>query len=665
MKNKVRKNIISALSIAALSCAFVAISVNGTTAKADVLSVDFTMQEGAEIRLVENSNGIRFAADMAKDDYDELMADATYDEVSFGMVIVPADYLTTGFELTEEKVFGADAAFSSTITENTASQKMIIDLPSPVLYDFEGDGEVMSIYGAIVNLDENNLEREYVGRAYVKYKLAGESDYAYRFASYFGDDIENNTRSMTYVAQLAINVGDDTNGSIKSTYVDSVSHVETPYEVHYFFEDAEGNFVEDAAKKIEETAGIGTQLDLSADNFEGYSLNAQSTSDLTVYANGKTLVNRYYERIDGYTAGMYVNGALGTTLEFQYDGEFAGTVKYSDPSGGHDNGHWSDYGIMFSATKNVQSPNWWNNEFVVAGYKYLKLDVYVESGTTKLTVNADGNDTAEAAGYFTPYSATYTIGTEITATSYLYDRATGEATNLLSEDKWYTVVLPLQFGEGATSSNLGAWFNLSIFAWGGTEAAPSVWYVDNLSFETTALPDPWEYKYLPVANSGEGAYACSIAKTTDTEGDFVGAYGFKTTKTNSWVSSIQFINSDFRVVYTQGASYISMKLYVDSNVTSIQYKDNMFTNSVTHNETITVGQEFSTTYIKVYDLEGNAVNVLNANTWYEVVLKVSQTSYVGWGALELAPVLAQCDTTNGTTSVWFKDCKLHSSNPHA
>jgi len=221
MNAKTKTNLLSAFIMgAALSIVAggAAVAQNAKVAKAEN-AVAPVMTYGASVRYASESgtNGLRFQATVAKEDYNE---NATY-----GMLILPEDYVKV-YPLTVENVFGESAVYDwATQNENeeweyTGTKKRIINISySSLASNAAGD---YVIKGSILNIKDKNVGRNFVGCAYScvdgTYTLA-------QWASADGGtaDIANNTRSMLYVAQAAIKSGaisDEQKDMLKTTYID-------------------------------------------------------------------------------------------------------------------------------------------------------------------------------------------------------------------------------------------------------------------------------------------------------------------------------------------------------------------------------------------------------------------------------------------------------------
>ena len=168
------------------------------------------MKVGASVRLSENGNGIRFTMQLPKEKYDNLM-NSSYEDVEFGMLIAPVEYIAAYGELDEEHVFGNQAVYDYAVWTDTdndgsgdkwiysgdGSRVRITNITAEEMQTDPDDESYMIHTGSLINLKEENLLRGFVGMGYIEYVSEGESHYV--FAS-----SEDNTRSMATVAQSAL-----------------------------------------------------------------------------------------------------------------------------------------------------------------------------------------------------------------------------------------------------------------------------------------------------------------------------------------------------------------------------------------------------------------------------------------------------------------------------
>ena len=255
---------------------------------------DFVMEEGAAVRVSGNAaNGLRFIGEMSEAVYSDFEArNATY-----GMVIIPKDYITDGYELTVENLFGQNAKYSETVEAGVsqAVRKMLhLKELTPTNCDEDGNYEIR---GAITDLYVNNITREFVGVAYAK---VGEQ---YVLAGYYGDNVENNSRSMYYVSQKAIDKGDHAS-AVQAAYIDKfdkyVSDNGKTYNRTYtvnYIRTANGK---STVETITETAPLNSEINLTAKEISGFTLASASTITSKVYANKDNVFNFYYT-VEGAT----------------------------------------------------------------------------------------------------------------------------------------------------------------------------------------------------------------------------------------------------------------------------------------------------------------------------------------------------------------------------
>ena len=311
MKNNVKKSIMALLVMGALGATATATSgVFATKAEVNpylIQGVDvstYQMDIGAGIRV--NGDGLRFSADMDTATYEALEAKGA----SYGMLIVPKSYLTAGYELTEENVFEQNKFYFE--EENPTpedNRRAMLNLETETLGNYDKDANV-EIYGVIADIGAMNILREFVGVAYVKVPVVNAStgeptgEYEYKFARYYGDDMANNTRSMYYVAQLALEsdwAGDKT--AVEENYITTYkTEVTDVYGYTYGY-----------TEKHVLTKLDGTQETLKEEVKYG-DLNTEVTAE---FYNDNALYSAYY--YDGKEmpkSNLYANGR--TTIEVNY-----------------------------------------------------------------------------------------------------------------------------------------------------------------------------------------------------------------------------------------------------------------------------------------------------------------------------------------------------------
>lgn len=181
----------------------------------DAVAENMYMTAGASIRLVEGSNGIRFETNVSVATADALAAlvGNGITAVNYGTLVIPVDYFVDG---------------ATPASLHKAGK--VLDIASTGFYAKASTTETYKFWGSIVNLNDYNYTREFIGIGYVQVTAAdGETYFAY--ASY---DLEN-ARSMYEVAKAAYAVKDqfsEEQVKVLTAYLDSVVVI-----------DAEGNYV--------------------------------------------------------------------------------------------------------------------------------------------------------------------------------------------------------------------------------------------------------------------------------------------------------------------------------------------------------------------------------------------------------------------------------------
>ncbi len=323
IKSLGKKIVLIMLALVSVLCIGASAIVSANANTFDITTVSFTMVEGASVRISGTvANGMRFTAKMGKTEYEDIVKNTgeekTYSAVEFGVLIVPKDYAeTTGYEITKDNVFGASAVYAHNVEASslvgTNKKAIIRTSTSELTWSEKENGYVFG--GSITDLLSTNLTREFIGTPYIGYKQAGASEYEYMLGGYYKGDALNNTRSMTYVAQKALE--EETNAKIIASLTDNYitpvvsQNINTTYNVKRHFADGYGNYVYDAYYSNDDvyvegkqlgtlTAKVGQKLNFNEYDVEylmdAYTLN-QEISDVTptVLANGKLEVNLYYD----------------------------------------------------------------------------------------------------------------------------------------------------------------------------------------------------------------------------------------------------------------------------------------------------------------------------------------------------------------------------------
>lgn len=253
---------------------------------------DFAMENGAAVRVNgDEVNGLRFSAEMSADTYNSLKAQGA----TFGIVIVPRDYITEGYELTAANLFGANAKYSATATvgaSQTVRRMLLLDNLTPSNRDSDSNYE---LYGAITDILNSNLTREFVGVAYAY--VNGE----YIVASYYGNDMDNNARSIYYVAQRAVDANDNAS-KVQEKYIDTynqlVEDAGKTYNVGYTVNHIRTRKGVMEVETENLTGVLNSTVEIAAKEYDGFALTSGVAGvTIKLYANKPNVVDFYYKDI--------------------------------------------------------------------------------------------------------------------------------------------------------------------------------------------------------------------------------------------------------------------------------------------------------------------------------------------------------------------------------
>lgn len=156
------------------------------------------MGVGASVRLVEGSNGIRFASTFSKSLIDFVNSNKDVGTaVKYGTIIMPKNNIVEGFGFTlnELNIIGKEEG------------KDYVNIEAVDSITSGGAGGV-KISSALVNINEENFALELSAISYLRYTKDGHDVYIYSVYN-----SENNSRSISYVAQKALEDLTDSNNS--------------------------------------------------------------------------------------------------------------------------------------------------------------------------------------------------------------------------------------------------------------------------------------------------------------------------------------------------------------------------------------------------------------------------------------------------------------------
>lgn len=148
------------------------------------------MKHGSTMRLVPSTAGLRFVTTLTKSAYDFLKGIADNGELTFGTLIMPAQYMTWANTYAKE--------YSKKALDALDLQYLDIKSTSQGFHE-NADGSV-TINAAITNVKDANLKLDFAALAYVTYKVNGVT-----VTQYSNYNATKNVRNIYQVARAAAN----------------------------------------------------------------------------------------------------------------------------------------------------------------------------------------------------------------------------------------------------------------------------------------------------------------------------------------------------------------------------------------------------------------------------------------------------------------------------
>ena len=209
-----RRNILVALcSILALSCVSLGgIALNNASAEE---TQKFEMRYGASARTVKGESGLRFQATVDETTANTVVANESR---SFGMLIVPTDYITD--EILTAKTFVEDLTEVCTSKGTTLTNIETTKAGDEIVPYLDDDGNYY--FNGVIDVSYNNTNRDFTAIAYIK-KVNDDETVTYEYAEFSKAEdgtgeasYLNNSRSIAEIASAALN---DTREEYKLTGV--------------------------------------------------------------------------------------------------------------------------------------------------------------------------------------------------------------------------------------------------------------------------------------------------------------------------------------------------------------------------------------------------------------------------------------------------------------
>ena len=349
------------------------------------------MEKGARV-LYSNSGkyGIKYTMEMTKSEYESLMnlkVNGTYNEIEIGILIAPYEgYHTVKPLNVKENVFGENAVYDwATLDENgewiyTGNKVRIMNIPASA----NVNGNRVTFSAAISNVLKANIARDFYGIGYIRC-MDENGD------TVFYADENDNVRSMTYVAQMAIAdplTDEALKNNLYEIYVQPLSQNTYNYYVD-FYKKVNGAFVLQETETFSDNLGADVQYTVDKDKYasEGYIyIGEPDVLEGQVLVNGKLRLSVYYGTTTGEIA--FVNNKTDTN-NYSVMSTWSKTYK-SHSELANISGDYNGNAILVEGTKAsfvTITPRITEEQYnaaVAAGYRkmYIWIAAYADNGKT-------------------------------------------------------------------------------------------------------------------------------------------------------------------------------------------------------------------------------------------------------------------------------------------
>lgn len=318
MRNRKERIVLAVAAFIMGGCASIGVSAINVSAETTLTYNTFKMQNGASVRIGSVADeesgqivdgGLRFSADISESEYNALISAGS----KFGFIIAASDKLGS-LELDEKNVFTNPQVYYAG-QENPDTTKIMVTNVRAEYANVDDDSEY-ELCGALTSIKESNLTRAFIGRAYVAIPTATETvenangetetvvtSWEYHFAPYYADDgniaddVKNNTRSMYYVAQKAVEAKDVNSDTLNENYISKLSNRNYKYIINYHY-----------------TALDGTETTVAQEQFDTLNKEVEITVENQVEYNGKK-----YELSETANADQPRSGLVYATLLQTFD----------------------------------------------------------------------------------------------------------------------------------------------------------------------------------------------------------------------------------------------------------------------------------------------------------------------------------------------------------
>ncbi len=331
MSKKLSKVMIAILAAVMAFCFCIAMA-STTTAKADVADCKIEMVDKVQVRQT-GEMGIRFNATISAADYDALTAAGA----EFGMILAPADWLTSDAEL---------SFYSTTLVEYDGTQGATdkffakgTNVPVQDVTDIDGDNDITEyvLTCSFIKIKDTNFDRDFVARAYFKVgadyyeseTVVERNIYTVASKALIGGDVEDDVVT-DYLADIVGKVATE-DSTLNVVVNGDVANKGDKFTVTATLTTAKNKVVETGVALSVERGGDIVVDGLSFDATTGeYTVNTAGKLTLVAKAGGKTVDVKELTAKRSDVSVTLVPGVAGETWKDFVALADASKVLYSD-----------------------------------------------------------------------------------------------------------------------------------------------------------------------------------------------------------------------------------------------------------------------------------------------------------------------------------------------
>lgn len=361
------------------------------------------------------------------------------------------------------------------------------------------------------------------------------------------------------------------------------------------------------------------------------------------------------------------NFAHLVSLQYQQDGQFAGSWQYVNKTSGGSEGatkNWGESGVSFSRVTNTNTSK--SGAFFKENYQWVKADFYMTDSVSSFSIRFSAGQDNRYWPQGIPFN-------DLVATNVYVTDLEGNRLNLINKNQWFSLYIPVQGGLSVDDD----YYMVSVYTNGGSESAPAVAYVKNIEYlmEYTVPDYPTAAttttKVSVHLRQDNGALPTGMSLEKQTSGDFAGAWKYVNGQLGragtsnlrygqlgiyfDEIFNANFGNSIAHPFFEVGYQYVKLDFYAESSVYSIEFRHGDNANEGWLQES-KPNVAFNSSIFTIYDKDGDIVNKWTTGEWYTLLIKPTNG--------KMLSVQTNAETaTSGAPVMYVRNLSYEPENP--